>query len=123
MTDPRIAVYEAYVSAWSALPDDERLRLLRGSLTEEITFSNATKPRAGIADIADHLAGFQAKTPGGSFRLVEMLAFDDHAMATWQFVDAAGKAGFIGYDALVFGADRKIKSIVMFSKVGREIIE
>ena len=36
MTDFRVAAYETYLSAWSAVPDNERLRLLRESVTEAI---------------------------------------------------------------------------------------
>jgi hypothetical protein len=68
MTDFRVATYEIYLSAWSAVPDDERLRLLHESVTEGVVFKNPMKTRAGIADVIEHLEGFQVRSPGGSFR-------------------------------------------------------
>ena len=122
MTDHRISTYESYLKAWSAVPDDERLALLRMSVTDKIVFKNATKSRAGIPDMTEHLSAFQHKTPGASFRLLGMLGFENYAMATWQFVDAKGVDGFMGYDTITFDNDRRIESIVMFTKVGPQTL-
>lgn len=123
MTDFRVATYETYLSAWSAVPDDERLRLLRASVTEAIVFKNPTRIRTGLADLAEHLAGFQGRSPGGSFRLNAMLGWEDNAMATWQFVDAEGNGGFTGYDILAFDGHRRIESIVLFGNVEKQTLK
>lgn len=123
MTDFRVAAYEAYLSAWSAIPDDERLHLLRESVTEAIVFKNPTKTRTGLIDLAEHLAGFQARSPGGSFRLLAMLGWENNAMATWQFVDAEGNGGFTGYDILAFNEHRRIESIVLFGNVEKQTLK
>ena len=122
MTDFRVAAYETYLSAWSAVPDDERLHLLRESVTEAIVFKNPTKTRTGLPDLAEHLASFQSRSPGGSFRLRAMLGWEDNAMATWQFVGAEGNDGFTGHDILVFGEHRRIDSIIMFTNVEKQTL-
>ncbi|WP_224372369.1 nuclear transport factor 2 family protein [Hyalangium versicolor] len=121
--DFRVATYETYLSAWSAIPDDRRLHLLQESVTEGVVFTNPTKPRTGIADVADHLRAFQTRSPGGSFRLVAMLGWEDNAIATWQFVDAAGNSGFTGYDVLAFDGEHRIKSILLFSNVPKQTLK
>lgn len=123
MTDFRVAAYETYLSAWSAVPDEERLRLLRESVTEAIVFKNPTKTRTGLADLAEHLAAFQGRSPGGSFQLRAMLGWEGNAMATWQFVDAGGNGGFTGYDNLAFDEHRRIESIVLFSNVEKQTLK
>ncbi len=123
MTDFRVAAYETYLSAWSAVPDAERLRLLSESVTEAITFKNSTKTRIGLPDLAEHLAGFQGRSPGGSFRLQAMLGWENNAMATWQFVDAEGNGGFTGYDVLAFNEHRRIESIVLFSNLEKQTLK
>lgn len=120
MTDFRLTVYEAYLSAWSAVPDDERLRLLGESVAAGIVFNNPTRARTGIADLAEHLEAFQNRSPGGSFRLLAMLAWEDNAIATWQLVDAGGNAGFSGYDILAFDKDHRITSILLFSNIEKQ---
>jgi hypothetical protein len=123
MTDFRVATYEIYLSAWSAVPDDERLRLLHESVTEGVVFKNPMKTRAGIADVIEHLEGFQVRSPGGSFRLNAMLGWEDNAMATWQFVDAEGNGGFTGYDILAFDEHCLIDSIVLFGNVEKQTLK
>src|SRR5688572_22278751 len=85
MSDARVKTYGTYLSAWSEIPDQERARLLRESLSESIVFTNPMRTRRGLADVAEHLQGFQQRSPGGSFRLNEMLGWDRHGIATWQF--------------------------------------
>ena len=123
MTDVRVTAYETYLSAWSAIPADERLRRLRAIVTDGIVFKNAMKTRTGIADLVAHLEGFQGRSPGGSFRLLAMLGWDDNVMATWQFVDAKGEAGFTGYDIVAFDKDHRIESIVLFSNVPKQTLK
>ena len=123
MTDFRVAAYRTYLSAWSAVPDEERLRLLRESVTEAIVFKNPMKTRAGIADVVEHLEGFQVRSPGGSFRLNAMLGWENNAMATWQFVDSEGHGGFTGYDILEFDEHRRINSIVLFGNIEKQTLK
>ena len=123
MTDFRVAAYECYLSAWAAVSDAQRLSLLREGVTQGVIFSNSTRTRTGIADVVDHLDGFQRGSPGGSFRLLSMLGWDDNALAKWQFVGAGGIAGFKGYDTLAFDKDGMINSIVMFVAVEKQMLK
>lgn len=123
MTDFRVAAYETYLSAWSSIPDDERLRRLRESVTETIVFKNPMKTRSGLADLADHLAGLQVRSPAGSFQFLAMLGWEENAMATWQFVDAGGISGFTEYDILAFDEHRRIESIVLFGNVEKQTLK
>jgi hypothetical protein len=123
MSDPRINTYETYLNAWSAVPDAERAKLLRESLSEHIVFTNATQTRRGLADVAVHLQDFQQRSPGGSFRLNEMLGWENHGLATWQLVDAQGQPGFWGYDALAYDRQGRIESILMFVHLEKQILK
>jgi hypothetical protein len=123
MSDPRVKTYEIYLSAWSAIPDDERAKLLRESLSEDIVFTNPMQTRRGWADVAVHLQGFQQRSPGGSFRMNEMLGWERHGLATWQFVDAQGKPGFWGYDVLAYDGQGRIESILLFSHIEKQMLK
>lgn len=122
MSDPRIETYETYLSAWSAIPDDERAKRLRESLSENIVFTNSMQTRRSLADVAVHLQAFQQRSPGGSFRLNEMLGWEDHGLATWQLVDARGQPGFWGYDVLAYDGRGRIESILMFVHVEQQML-
>ena len=49
MTDKHVDAYELYISAWSAISDEERLRRLRASVVQAIIFRNATQTRNGLS--------------------------------------------------------------------------
>ena len=91
MSVTRVEIYDLYLAAWSAIPDAERERLLRACLSDNMVFVNPQQIRRGIADVAVHLEGFQQRTPGGSFRMNNMVGWGDQALAEWQLVDAAGE--------------------------------
>jgi hypothetical protein len=123
MSDPRVKIYETYLSAWSNIPDAERERLLRESLSEGIVFTNPLNTRRGRAEVVEHLQVFQRRSPGGSFRLNEMLGWERHGIATWQLVDAQGKPGFWGYDVLAFDDQGRIESILLFSHLEKQMLK
>jgi hypothetical protein len=109
--------YESYLKAWAGVSSEERLALLKHSITEDMTFLNPVKSRHGIADVADHLASFQLQMPGASFRLNNMVGWGAYALAEWQLVDAEGGFGFSGYDSLTFDANGLISAIVMVTNI------
>ena len=120
MTDKHVDAYELYISAWCAISDEERLRRLRASVAQAIIFRNAMKTRNSLADVVEHLEAFQKRSPGGSFRLMSMLGFENQGLATWKFFDAEGQGGFSGFDALTFDEDGRISYILMFSDVEKQ---
>jgi hypothetical protein len=120
MTDKRVDAYELYISAWSAISDEERLRRLRASVAQAIIFRNAMKTRNSLADVVEHLEAFQQRSPGGSFRLMSMLGFENQGLAAWKFFDAEGQGGFSGFDALTFDEEGRISYILMFSDLEKQ---
>ena len=117
MTDKRAQTYELYLAAWAAISEADREGKLRESCAEDVVFANPTQSRHGIADVIEHLEGFQKRSPGGSFRMNNMVGWADHGLAEWQLVDAHGQPGFSGYDVMTFDEHGLISSIVLFSNV------
>ena len=117
MSDPRVSTYDTYLSAWSAISDEERTKRLRESLSTDIVFANPLQTRHGITEVIEHLEVFQKRTPGGSFRMNNMVGWDDHALAEWQLVDGAGNPGFSGYDVIAFDGQGLITTILLFGNL------
>ena len=117
MTDDRTRIYDLYLAAWSDIPHPERDRMLHESLSDTIVFTNPLQTRRGLADVAEHLAGFQRRSPGGSFRMNNMVGWEDHALAEWQLVDGRGEPGVSGYDVLKFDEHGRISTILLFGNV------
>jgi len=86
--------------------------MLRESLSERIVFTNPQHARRGMREVVEHLEGFQLRTPGGSFRMNNMIGWGTHALAEWQLVDAKGDAGLSGYDILTFDEQGLILTIL-----------
>ena len=120
MSDKRVQTYELYLAAWAAIPDAERESRLRASVTNDVVFENPMQTRRGIADVVEHLEGFQARSPGGLFRMNNMIGWDSHAMAEWQMVNAQGEPGFSGYDILAFNEQGLISTILLFGNVEKQ---
>lgn len=111
--DPRARTYDTYLSAWSPMAAEKRLALLQDSLPDDVVFTNPMQRRRGIAEVIVHLEGFQKRSPGAMFRMNEMLGWENHGIATWQFVDAQGEPGFWGYDIVDFDPSGRIRSILL----------
>ena len=123
MSDKCARTYELYLTAWSAVSDGERKRLLTASLAETMVFTNQQKTRRGRLEVEEHLIGFQAKSPGASFRFNNMVGWANHALAEWQLVDAKGMPGFSGYDVVTLNDHGLIDAILMFVNVeGQKIV-
>ena len=117
MSGKRVQTYERYLAAWSAVSDAERARMLRESLAENIVFENPQQTRHGVTEVTAHLEGFQVRTPGGSFRMNNMVGWGDQALAEWQLVDGKGQSGFSGYDVVTFDKQGLISRILLFGNV------
>ncbi|WP_162249342.1 MULTISPECIES: nuclear transport factor 2 family protein [unclassified Rhizobacter] len=122
-SDPRAKTYETYLSAWGPVDDGRRLALLRDSLSEDVVFTNPIQTRRGIAEVIAHLEAFQKRSPGGLFRMNEMLGWENHGLATWQFVDAKGEAGFWGYDVVEFDPGGRMRTILLFGHSEKTILK
>jgi hypothetical protein len=114
---PFVETYDLYLAAWSDVSMAERESLLNRSLSERIIFANPQQNRSGKRAVAEHLEGFQRRTPGGSFRMNNMVGWGDCALAEWQLVDAAGCPGFSGYDVVTFDTHGLITEILLFGNV------
>lgn len=110
-------ICQVYLAAWSAVADAKRAPKLRESVSEEIVFKNPLQTRHGLAEVMKHLEGFQVRSPGGSFRMNNVVDWDMDALAEWQLVDAKGDAGFSGYDTLTFDEQGLISTILLFGNV------
>jgi hypothetical protein len=117
MSQQYASTYDVYLAAWSNISADERRELLNQSVSERVVFTNPQRYRSGKPALAEHLEGFQRRSPDGSFRMNNMLGWDRHALAEWQFVGSDEAPGFSGYDVLTFDGDGLISEILLFGNV------
>ena len=120
MSDSHLKSYERYLFAWSNVSSADREKLLRESVIEDVIFKNPLQTRHRIPDVITHLEGFQARFPGGSFRMNNMIGWGNNAIAEWQLVEGNGMLGFSGSDILKFDDNGLIVTILLFGNVEQQ---
>jgi len=88
MTDEALQQrWKTYQDAWSDVTNEERLRLLRSVLIEDIPFSNPDDQDHGIERLAASIADFQQRTPGGYFRNTLLRQQHGQLLVAWTLFD------------------------------------
>ena len=75
MSEQRVQTYDLYLAAWSAISDADRERMLRVTSLTTSSSPIRSRPRAEIAEVIEHLEGFQVRTPGSSFRMNNLVGW------------------------------------------------
>jgi len=88
MTDETLQQrWKTYQDAWFDVTTEERLRLLRSVLIEDIPFSNPDDQDHGIERLAASIADFQQRTPGGYFRNTLLRQQHGQLLVAWTLFD------------------------------------
>ncbi len=115
MPSKAIELYKHYVTAFSAIPDQERRTILDAVLDTQIAYRNPTMEGAGHQIVLDDIHIFQAKFPGGRFALHSSSEHHDLALMEWQLILADGTPGVRGHDAVRITPEGRFDSIVTFA--------
>ena len=67
MPSKAIELYKRYVTAFAAIPDQERGEVLDAVLDKEVLYRNPTMEGTGHQIILEDIHVFQTKFPGGHF--------------------------------------------------------
>ena len=109
--------FERYLTAWSAIGEEERRRVLEDTVSSEIDYFDAMVRLSGRDALGAHLYGFQQRRPNYSFSLANYLQHNDAVLANWLMRDDSGKVLVSGYDSIRLDAEGRIASIVGFSDI------
>ena len=115
MPSKAVELYRHYVTAFSAIPDQERRDILDAVLDTEVVYRNPTMEGAGHQIILDDIDIFQAKFPVGQFALHSSSEHHDVALMEWQLILADGTPGVRGHDAVRVTPGGRFGSIVTFA--------
>lgn len=115
MPSKAVELYTHYVTAFAAIPDQERREILDAVVDTEITYRNRTMEGTGPQIILEDIHQFQARFPGASFTLHSVSEHHDVALMEWQLILADGTAGVRGHDAVRTSPAGKFASIVTFA--------
>lgn len=115
MPSKAVELYKHYVTAFSAISDQERRKILDSVLDTEIIYRNPTMEGTGHQIVIDDINQFQAKFPGGQFALHSVSEHHDVALVEWQLILADGTTSVRGHDAIRVTPEGKFGQIVTFA--------
>jgi len=75
--------YNSYLDAYNDIAPNERERLLRLSVSDDIVSTNPNGESHGLESLMDHIAQFQKEKPGASFKSKKLLAHHGHFLSEW----------------------------------------
>ncbi len=115
MPSKAVELYKHYATAFSAISDQERRKILDSVLETDIIYRNPTMEGTGHQIVIDDINDFQAKFPGGQFALHSVSEHHDVALMEWQLILADGTPGVRGHDAIRVTPEGKFGQIVTFA--------
>ncbi len=84
------SIWKSYQDAWADISLAERERLLRQSLTEDITFTDPGTQGQGFHNIMEHIGNFQQQFPGAYFKNNKLLSQHGQLLSEWTMFNKDG---------------------------------
>jgi ketosteroid isomerase-like protein len=107
-------LYEKYVEAWSAIPNEQRAAIIADVFTEDALYFTPNF-QGGQKTVIEDIEGFQKKFPGARFDIEDISAHHDVALFTWVLVQPDGTALAKGHDQIRLSPEGKIASLITFA--------
>ena len=83
-------VWKTYQDAWADIAVDERERLLRQSVTDDVTFNSPLYEGQGLGNLVKHMEQFQERAPGAHFKSNKLLTQHDQLLSEWTMYKKDG---------------------------------
>jgi hypothetical protein len=108
-------LYKHYATAFSAISDQERRKILDSVVETDVVYRIPRMEGTGHQIILDDIHDFQAKFPEGRFALHSVSEHHDVALMEWQLILADGTPAVRGHDAIRVTSEGKLGQIVTFA--------
>ena len=76
-------LWKTYQDAWADVTAEERERLLRASVTEDVVFTSPSAHGRGLSELVTHVTEFQQQFPGAYFRNEQLIEQNDQLLSSW----------------------------------------
>jgi SnoaL-like domain len=108
-------LYQKYVEAWAAIPDDQRATIVADVFTEDADYFTPNF-HGGQATVIEDMESFQKKFPGAHFDIEDISTHHDVALFTWVLIRPDGTALAKGHDQIRMSPEGKIASLITFGQ-------
>jgi hypothetical protein len=89
-TDKLQQLWKTYLDAYSDVPADERERLLRQSVSDDVVFTGPKEEDQGFDKLVEHIGQFQKKSPGAYFVSSKLLTQHGQLLSEWTLYKKDG---------------------------------
>jgi hypothetical protein len=109
--------WSCYLDAYSDVPFDERWRLLRQSVTEDVVFTGPNEDGQGFDNLLAHIGDFQEKAPGAYFRSGKLLTQHGQLLSAWTLHKKDGTVIGAGHTYAQFNEQCRLTHVAGFFEV------
>jgi SnoaL-like protein len=107
-------LWNAYMDAFAAAETEERERLLKQSVSDDVVFTNPGGEGRTREGLSKHIADFRTKMPGCHFKTDRLISHHGECLAVWSMYKQDGAKVATGYNFVQFGADGRFSYMAGF---------
>jgi hypothetical protein len=83
-------IWNSYQAAWANIAPEERERLLRQSVTDDVAFTTPTGEGQGFGTLVAHVAQFQTQFSGAYFKSNKLVSHHGQLLSEWTMFSKDG---------------------------------
>jgi SnoaL-like domain len=116
-SETHLKTWNTYQRAWGPVDESERTELLRGSVSDDILYTDPASQTHGVQELIARIAQTQQKFAGAYFRNDSFLEHHDQGLFFWTMYDGEGRVFVKGSSFGRFGADGRLTQATGFFEV------
>jgi len=113
-TDTIHQLFKSYLEVYSAIPANERERLLGQIVTEDVVFTGPNEDGRGLGNLVEHIVEFQNKLPGAFFESKKILIQHGQLLSEWTMHKPDGTAIATGHTYARFNDQSRLTHLAGF---------
>ena len=110
-------IWKTYQDAWADIAVDERERLLRQSVTDDVIFTAPPYEGQGLGNLLEHIAQFQIQFPGARFESNKLFTHHGQLLSEWTMYNKDGSEFLTAHSYARFDEPGRLTHLAGFWKV------
>ena len=107
-------IWKAYLNAYGEVAADERERLLRQSVTDDVVFTGPNEDDQGFGKLVEHIGQVQKKSPGARFESNKLLTQHGQLLSEWTLYKKDGAKIATGHKYARFNEQGRLTHLAGF---------
>jgi hypothetical protein len=107
-------IWKTYQDAWADIAADERERLLRQSVTDDVIFTAPPYEGQGLGNLVKHMEQFQERVPGAHFKSNKLLTQHSQLISEWTMYNKDGSEFLTSYSYARFNEQGRLTHLAGF---------